>query len=203
MNKDFKLSIELGTRAKDELVDIVDHIWAQSCLEGPYIDMSGLQPKRVPKIYAQNPGSYGPNICRVQSHWGYATLPNGYQVPCICEIRYCGPEMGHCLEISFRWEALNAAYTDLNSFSEGRPNPPWYAETESWFRYIGEEICESFGFDLGTIGAEPDRFSASELLRDGIPEDRWQALLIEEGQWAHWYPSTQPRPSEAIGTGAA
>ena len=35
MNKDFKLSVELGTLAKDELVDIVDHIWAQSCLHDP------------------------------------------------------------------------------------------------------------------------------------------------------------------------
>ena len=77
MDKHFKLSIELGIRPKDELASIVDHIWAQSCLDGPYIDVSGLQPKNAPRLYAYDEESHGPDICSVQSHWGYATLPKG------------------------------------------------------------------------------------------------------------------------------
>jgi len=204
MEKQFKLLVELGIRPKDELVSIINHVWAESCLDGPYIDMSGLQPKGVPELYPYPVGSSRSNIFSVQSHWGIATLPNGSQAPSVCDIKYDAERMAHCLGLSFRTEALDIAYQAYSSdLIEERPDWSWHAEIENWFRQIGESLYESFGFNVGTIGTETDRFSASELRRDGIPDDRRQALLIEEGQWVHWYPSTQSRPSEAIGTGLA
>ena len=203
MDKCFKLLVELGTRPKDELVSIVNHIWAKSCLAGPYIDMSGLQPKGVPELYPYDEDSYGPNLFSVQSHWGYATLPNGSRVPCICDIRYYGRKLGHCLDLSFRWEALDAAFqTDSSYLSEDRLNPHWYAEIEGWFRVIGEALYESFGFRLGIIGIETDLLSISNLRRHGIPEDRRQAMLVEAGQRVYWYPPAQARPPGAVRTGS-
>ena len=204
MEKHFKLLVELGIRPKDELVSIINHVWAQSCLDGPYTDMSGLQPKGVPELYPYPAGSSRTNIFSARTHWGIATLPNGSQAPSVCNIKYDADKMSHCLELTFRVEALDIAYqADPENRIEERPDPSWYAEIENWFRQIGESLYESFGFNVGTIGTETARFSASDLQKDGIPDVRRQALLIEEGQWVHWYPSTHPRTSEAIGTGLA
>ena len=201
MDKYFKLSIELGTRPKDELVSIVNQIWAQRHLDGPYIDMSGLQPKGVPEIYPYGEDSYGPNNCRVQSHWGYASLPNGYQVPCICDIRYYGPEKGHGLELSISLEVLNVAYqADLSHLSDDRLNPPWYTEIEGWFIEVCKALYESFEFQSGIIGIEADVSSLGDVRRNENPEDCRQAVLYEAGQWAPWYRPRQPgavRPVKA------
>ena len=203
MDKYFKLLVELGIRPKDELVSIVNHIWAQSCLDGPYIDMSGLHPKGVPELYPYPAGSSRTNIYSVQSHWGSATLPNGSQAACVCDIKYNAARMAHCLDLSFRIEALDIAYlADPSNIAEQRPDRSWYAEIENWFRQIGESLYESFGFNVGTIGTETDRFSANDLRRDGILDDRRLALLIEEGQWVYWYPSTEPRPPEGVRIGS-
>lgn len=191
--------MELGIRPKDELVSIVNHVWAQSCLDGPYTDMSGLQPKGVPKLYPYGEESYGPDICRVQSHWGYASLPNGYQVPCICDIRYYGPKKGHGLEMSISLEALNVAYqADLSCFSNDRLGPPWYTEIEGWFIEVGKVLHESFEFQWGIIGIETDLSSLGDGRRDRIPEDRRQAVLFEAGQWVPWYSWGQPRQPGTI-----
>ncbi len=204
MDKHFKLLVELGIRPKDELVSIVNHVWAQSCLDGPYIDMSGLQPKGVPEFYPYPEGSNRSNIYSVQTHWGIATLPNGSQAPSVCSIEYSGDRMGHCFELSFSMEALEAAYeADLSIPSEEQPEQSWYAEIENWFRAVGEDLYESFGFNVGTIGIRTDGFPARDLSTDGVPEAGRQGLLIETGQQVLWYPSTQPRQSEAIGTGLA
>ena len=204
MDKKFKLLVELGIRPKDELVSIVNHVWAQSCLDGPYIDMSGLQPKGVPELYPYPAGSSRSNIFSVQSHWGIATLPNGRQAPAVCSIKYNAERMGHRLEMSFSWDALDMAYqTDSNYLFGELLGLPWYTEIEDWYRAVGEGLYEYFGFNIGTIGIDTDGYSASDLRRDGIPEARRQGLLIEMGQQVIWYPSTQPRRSEAIGTGLA
>ena len=164
MNQYLKSFVELGTRPKDELVSIVDHIWTLECLDGPYIDMSGFQPKGVPELYPYNDGLYGPSICGVQSHWGYATILNGFQAPCVCGIRYYGREIGHCLEMSFRWEALNAAYqTDPIYLSEDRPTPPWYGEMESWLRQIAEGLPGSSGYRSEVVGTGIDILTPIDL----------------------------------------
>lgn len=204
MDKYFKLSVELGTRPKDELASIVNQIWAQGYLDGPYIDMSGLQPKRLPELYPYGEDSYGHNICQVQSHWGYASLPNGYRVPCLCDIRYHGTEKGHGLEMSISLEALNVAYqTELSHLSNDRLDPPWYTEIEGWFIEMGKALDEAFGFQSGIIGMETDLNSLGDVRRDGIPEDRRRTLLLEAGQWVPWYPSDEPRQRGAVRSGTA
>ena len=164
MNKYFRSFVELGTRPKDELISIVDHIWTLECFDGPYIDMSGFQPKGVPELYPYNHGLYGQSICGVQSHWGYATLPSGLAAPCVLSVGYYGREIGHCLEMSFRWEALNAAYqTDLNYIPDDRRTPTWYSDMECWFRNISEGLPGSSGYRLRVVGTETDILTPIDL----------------------------------------
>ena len=156
--------MELGTRPKDELVSIVNNIWAQGCLDGPYIDMSGLQPKDVPELYPYDEESYGPSIYCVQTHWGYATLPSGLAAPCVCGIEYYGREIGHCLEMSFRWEALNAAYqTDPNYLPDDRRTPTWYSDMECWFTNIAEGLPGSSGYRSRVVGTGTDILTPIDL----------------------------------------
>jgi len=114
------------------------------------------------------------------------------------------------LEIIKRWwrgdmDAERAYYMRDHVFSahSGPPRrilmgvvdePPeqkvWLSATHEWFRAIAEHVYATVPFAIAVIGFEALFLEMAEEVQRGIPEERWDGVLLPVGGRLAWYPPT-------------
>ena len=78
---------------------------------------------------------------------------------------------------------------------EGDGDLSWRASIDGWLRRLAEHTFNAVAFRLGLVGwTDGMDGGAAELLRGGIPQERWCGFLVPEEDSLQWYPPTRGAP---------
>ncbi len=189
----YELVMELPDASGNTRKSALNHLWAVPSLEGCFL-RSDIEPSNQQKVLAANHD--------LEGHlYGKATLPNAAR-------SCCGSIWGDYQE-SGCWLTF---YLPLGSLSEGypvkaypfnikeEPSPEiWIQEINNWLIDIAKILYQNLRFKVGVIGFEAEIFDVKDKLDDGIPSERWDGILMPQGNELIWYPPTTFEPPISFG----
>lgn len=188
----FELLMRLPHDEPPAVETTLRNLWASPHLEGCYLRRD-VEPSDQAKV---SPSA------NLRGHtYGIATLPNG-------KLSACGsfwndyPSEGSWLTLYLPIGFLQGVY-DVGSYpvkSPATPPPePWINKLSSWLKGIAEELFQQVPFEIAAIGFEAEYPNLKEIESGGVPEERWDGLLIKRGNELEWYPPTIFDPPMTFG----
>jgi len=69
----------------------------------------------------------------------------------------------------------------------------WRDHVDDWLRALASHVFYSVPFDCALIGHEPEESIADDLV-SGVPERRWEGILLRRGTSLEWFPPTERYP---------
>jgi len=182
----FELTMELGAHDEEKLREARRTLWGHPDLEGCYLDRE-REPEDQERVDLDSVSLPG-----LEPLYGFATLPAGPVIPCrsltialddgVDELVLCLPmgALGHAYEVG-GYPCGNHASAD------------WVEPVVEWLRGVGETVFARVRYRLGVVGYEVDTVDRDyeDLLRAGIPDQRWIGYLWPEEMMLRWYPPTR------------
>ncbi len=186
----YELAVVLEDPSQDNLQKALKVLWTHPALDGCYKENT-KEPSHQERL--------DPNISQlpVEGHvYGVAHLPNSVKVACESTIIAYIDNGSTWLYFGIPMEALGHAYpVGAFPFEDGTPLD-WRVEVDAWFLGIGEKLFREGCFQIGTIGFELPEEDAEAFRKNGIPEQRWEGYLWQEGDQLKWYPPNQRAPMQ-------
>ena len=179
----FELTFELPLETKSLANVILEKLWSTPSLNGCYLkkDIEPEQQEKLSPIEFQNDG-----------HWyGAANLPNGKQSCCgsfLMDYENDGCWITFYIPIGSLSNAYNTGSYPFNSGTQDVFN--WMTEINDWLVNIARQVYPLSKFELGIIGFEVDLFEIKKKLVKGIPDKRWDGLLVPREDQLLWFPPT-------------
>ena len=179
----FELTFELPQETKSLANVVLAKLWSMPLLNGCYLkkDIEPEQQEKLSPIEFQNDG-----------HWyGFANLPNGKQ-SCCGTISTEYENDGYWITFYLPLGSLAHIY-NIGSYpfkSEKQDISGWMIEVNDWLVKIARQIHPIAKFELGVIGFEVDYFEVKRQLEKGLPDERWDGLLIAKDELLEWLPPT-------------
>jgi hypothetical protein len=187
----FELTFKLPQETKSLANVILANFWTVSSLNGCYLKRD-IEPEQQEK--------YSPTEFEHRGHWyGIANFPNGKQS--CCGSFWMDYENDECwITFYIPIGSLSNAY-DIGSYpynlgTQGVSN--WMTEINDWLVDIARQIYPLAKFKLGIIGFEVDFFKIEKQLMKGIPDKRWDGLLVPSENQLLWFPPTIHVPPYTI-----
>jgi len=191
----YEIEMELGVPSDEQLRAALERIWAHPSLTRM---LKGCVFSRDQEPQAQVRVNLGTHP--LDGHlYGLATLPNGATAACgtyVCRLHGDANEAARDL-LSF-YVPLGALGSGYNvgayPFGDSERATTWRAEVDSWLVEIGRFVFQQVPFELALVGWEVDfpRVSAERVRSRGVPSERFDGYLWNDGDVLHWYPPTNP-----------
>lgn len=180
----YGLDIRLPNNQEKTIQDTLNEVWNHPTLEGCF-----LRPDLEPAAQSKEM----PLVKNAQGHlYGIANLPNGERVASGCFLSdYEDDSCWFCLYLPLG--ALGDAYpVGGYPFVDEQEESPetWMKEVNSWLKGIAETVYQRVKFRIGVIGFEVNYFDLEKQLEKGVPDERWDGILIPNGKQLLWYPPT-------------
>jgi hypothetical protein len=181
----YELAIELGPHSETRLETALRVVWQDARLHGCYVrrDIDPVDQQRVePSL---------PSLERYGRLLGVATVPNGRTVACgTVAIREEGGS--DWLDFYLPMTALSTVY-DVGAFpfEDGKDSTGWREPLDAWLAELAQAVFAVAPFSLALVGHEASgRSYAAEIATSGVPAERWDGYLWQEGGKLCWYPPT-------------
>ncbi|GGJ40409.1 hypothetical protein [Deinococcus roseus] len=182
-----ELGIEFCTQNEKALETLMLHLWSFPELQGIYLekDREPAEQQRFSLDQLLEKESILHLLLR-----GTVTLPDGNQVACSTSI--LREEAGSdWLFFSISTGSLEQVYPVVSSADgEDHQLNPWLRPLEDWLAELGMRLYRHQPYDLGIVGLnQMGMLNAEDILRDGIPEQRYWVLLWPDAEGLQYYPS--------------
>ena len=179
----FEFTFELPQESKTSVNMVLAKLWSLPTFNGCYLKRD-IEPEQQEKFF--------PAEFENEGHWyGVANLPNGKQS--CCGSFWMDFENEGCW-ISFYLPLGSLANVyNIGSYpfkAEKQDVSKWMIEINNWFVNIAREIHPIAKFDLGIIGFEVDYFEVKKQVEKGLPNERWDGLLLTKDKQLEWFPPT-------------
>ncbi len=185
----YSLVFQLRDPSDTSIKQALTTLWNTPPLEGCYL-RTDVEPAEQARLSPSDPDHPGP-YCH-----GIATFPNGKRLA--ASSWYAAFTPSDCwIDLSIPMRALATIYPvgayPLNVKSAPSAEP-WLRAVNEWFKKIADAIYPSVRFSIAAIGILIDPSAVNRLLENGIPEVRWDGLLIPSDDRLIWYPPTTYEP---------
>lgn len=179
----FELCIELASSDESVIRQALTALWAQPQLTGYYLH-NDREPREQERLtdWTSIPEGHV---------YGIARLPQGSFVPCIGSILDFESKDGIWLNLCVPSGSVVAHYKDIGGFPFNKESPAKehaLREIYGWLHSIAEGIYQTVHFTVAVIGFEVD---LPPQLRQGIPPNRYDGLLLAQDGVLNWYPPTE------------
>ncbi len=180
----YELALEYCRDEAFALIDGLQALWHANPVDGCYLDRD-----RDPKD--QSRAEFAPALPYEGHLHGVATLPTGKRIACgTCCVRE--EERSDWLVFYCPMGALSYAYPVGGFPFDGADHEPWRFQLDAWLADLGREIFNTAPFRLGLIGFETSgEVYAQDILKSGIPTQRWCGLLVPTAGKLVWHPRSQ------------
>jgi hypothetical protein len=189
----FELLFQLPNADSPLAESALQALWASPYLEGCYL-RNDVEPTDQPEVSPT--ANLGGHI------YGVATLPNEKKSACGSLWNFY-PALGSRLTFYLPMGSLQGAYP-VGSYPIKSPKTPppevWLGELNIWLKGIAEGVFHQVPFDIAVIGFEPDYPDLTTLLRNRLPDERWDGFLIKRDAGLVWYPPTILDPPMGFGS---
>lgn len=195
----YELALELGPRSDERLIAAHRAVWEHPQIAGCYEDWR-IEPTEQPRLDPRDDLLLG-------SLYGIAHLPDGKSLPAgTFIVRESDGPNGEFLSVADGSELLPdwlgfyiptgtlAAVYPIGSwpFGSDEASRVWREPLNQWLADVGTHVYRRARFRLGLVGFEASgRTYASDLAREGIPEERWMGYLWPEQAQLQWYPANR------------
>ena len=180
----YELSFELLERSDEAIKQALAAVWQTPYLDGCYMrnDIEPHVQMRITPWEAPTDGHV----------YGIATLPNGQRSACGSYIADFGID-GVWVSLYLPLGALSTVYP-AGAYPFGAsytPSPePWLRAVNEWLKDIAEAAYSHAPFTIAFIGFELPYTDLKEQALVTMPAERWDGILLPQGDHIHWYPPT-------------
>lgn len=179
----YEFTFELPQVSNSFVTEVLTKLWSLPTLDGCF-PQRDVEPEKQEKC--------APAKTDASGHlYGVANLPNGGQSCCGT---FCTDyESSNCWITFYIPLGSLANVYPVGSYpfkAEKQSESVWIIEINNWLVKIAQEIYPVAKFEIGIIGFEVDTFRVKQELEKGIPDERWEGLLIPNGSDLLWFPPT-------------
>ncbi len=179
----FEFTFELPQESKSLANVVLAKLWSAPTLNGCYLKRD-IEPEQQEK--------FSPTEFQNEGHWyGVANLPNGKQ-SCCGTVWTEYENDGYWITFYLPLGSLANSY-NIDSYpfkAEKQGVSSWMIEVNNWLVNIARLIHPVAKFELGIIGFEVDYFEVKKQLEKGLPNERWDGVLIAKDKVLEWLPPT-------------
>jgi len=180
----YELTLELPSASKLTIKTALQKLWDIPALEGCYLH-SDIEPSNQNKL--------SPNDSDYEGHlFGIATFPNRHRTCCgnwWNDFRENGCWFSFYLPLGSLGRAYPIGFYPFYVKEEPSPET-WIKDVNGWLVRIAMNIYKEINFKVAFIGYEVDFFDNRETLKYGVPDERWDGILIPIENELIWYPPT-------------
>jgi len=178
--------ISMEYRLLGSAIAAFKELWACPSLEGCFDDRE-REPRDQKKL---SPDSVSPE----NKIYGVATLPNLKKVPCL-SLLFDFNGASKWLQFFLPVSSLASAYlVGAFPFGDWSPDLKWQKEINAWLVDIGAHVFQKVPFEIALVGFEVELTDGSreKIQREGVPEERFDGLLLPGAAGLQFYPQTTP-----------
>ena len=189
----YELAIDLGERtaagADARLVAALRTVWADSALEGCYLDRWRPRSEQTAITPAAASLEEPPPL------YGTATLPGGSTVVCVTHVVRGIDGEGRTphdwLDLCIPTGALGRVDTRVSDYPFGDDGSlAWRAPIDEWMYRVAAAVFRIAPFRVALIGFEVSGDPAADL-EGPVPDDRWVGYVLPGEPEPHYFPSTK------------
>jgi hypothetical protein len=187
----YELFIQPSSNSSDELRSVLKALWSYPLLQGCYLERD-YDPSTQMRVQPCE-------VALVNRLYGVATLPNGTTVDCgSFAMDYAGEEeleLAHWVCFYLPLGSLSKAYrVGAYPFGSMEYVSEWKAPVNLFLFQLAAWIFSRIPFEFGLVGFEvnPSAIPLHAIGANGIPEQRDDGILWNDGGCLKWYPATRP-----------
>ena len=179
----FEFTFELPQASTFSINQVLAKLWSVPTLDGCFLK-NNVEPEQQEKLSPMEIDNKG--------HWyGVANLPNGKQSCCgtfWMDYESAGCWITYYLPLGSLANAYHIGSYPFKAEKQGVSN--WMIEINDCLVNIARQIYPIVKFELGIIGFDVDFFEVKKQLEKGLPNERWEGLLVAKDNQLLWFPPT-------------